>query len=97
MPSLRGVDELGEHKDLHQFFYIAFCLVQDITQQFHINVGEASEAEVQILQIVVLNKLRELVLFTKKGHHICPAEQREVSISFLQPELSPLARSYNLK
>ena len=58
MPPLRGVSELGEHTDLHQLFYVALCLVQDITQQFHIIVGQECESEVQELQTLVLNQLK---------------------------------------
>ena len=58
MPPLRGVSELGEHTDLHQLFYVALCLVQDITQQFHIIVGHECESEVQELQTLVLNQLK---------------------------------------
>lgn len=59
MPPLSGVSELGDHTDLHQLFYVALGLVQDITQQFHITVGEEREAEVQVLQTLVLNQLKE--------------------------------------
>lgn len=59
MPPLSGVSELGDHPDLHQLFYVALCLVQDITQQFHITVGEECEAEVQVLQTLALNQLKE--------------------------------------
>ena len=64
MPPLRGVSELGEHADFHQLFYVALCLVQDFTQQFHVTVGQECEAEVQVLQTLVLNQLKEQVVIT---------------------------------
>ena len=65
MPHLRRLSELGEHKDLLQYAYVALCLVQDITQQFHLIVGQKWAAEVQVLQTVVLNQLKEHVVITK--------------------------------
>jgi hypothetical protein len=59
MPHLRRLSELGEHKDLLQYAYVALCLVQDITQHFHITVGEECASEIQFLQIVALNQFQE--------------------------------------
>jgi hypothetical protein len=81
MSPLRGVSNLGKHNDLHKFFYVALCLVQDITQQFHLIVGQKWAAEVQVLQTGILNQLKEHVVITK-GHIICPAEQEKLSINF---------------
>jgi hypothetical protein len=64
MPLLRGVNELGEHTNLHQLFYVALFLAQDITQQFHITMGQECEVEVQVLQTLVLNQLKEQAVIT---------------------------------
>lgn len=64
-----------------KFFYVLLCLVH-ITQQFHLIVGQKWAAEVQVLQTVVLNQLKEHVVITKEVHFICSAEQVKVLISF---------------
>lgn len=81
MPLLVGVSELDKHKDLQELFYVTLFLVQGIVQQFYIAVGKTSEAEVQVMQVMVLSQQLKEQLVVPQGHVIYPAEQTKRPIS----------------